>query len=187
MAFDRELLVRLRRGEPEAFEEVYVAEKATVYGFLLRLSRDASVAADLFQNVWLKLAQNAVHLREDSNLIAWLLTVARREYLSFRRAQALDLSRALLLGLTHDEVAVGAGDDELQSVIAALDRLADADREILLLSVTGRLGAEQVSCALGISAVAQRQRLARARQRLAAAVEDLESVPSRTLARAARS
>lgn len=187
MEFERQLLARLRRGEPEAFDEVYTAEKATVYGFLLRLSRDASVAADLFQNVWLKLAQNAAHLREDSNLIGWLLTVARREYLSFRRAQALDLSRVLLLGLIHDEVAVSAGDDELQSVIAALDLLADADRELLLLSVTGGLDAEQAASTLGISAVAHRQRLARARQRLAAAVESLESMPMRALTKGARS
>ena len=183
----RELVQALRRGEPEAFDAVYEAEKTTVYGFLLRLSRDASVAADLFQNVWLKLAQHAAQLREDSHLRGWLLTVARREFLSFRRAQALDLIPALLLGRAREEVTEGPGDDYLRSVIAALDHLADADREVLLLSVTAGLEAEEVASALGISAVAARQRLARARQRLSAAVEQLENMPARALGRGARS
>jgi RNA polymerase sigma-70 factor (ECF subfamily) len=162
---ERNLVERLRRGEPEAFDTVYEMEKAAIYGFVLRLSRDAHVAADLFQNVWLKLAQHAPQLREDSNLRAWLLTVARREFLSFRRAQVLDLSRLLTLGIEVEE-PTPPEDVDLSALAAALDRLADADREVLLLSASG-LDAAAVAQAFGISAVAVRQRLARARRRLA--------------------
>src|SRR5690606_2421525 len=80
------LLEALRGGSPEAFQQVYFAEKNWVFALLLRLSGDANVAADLFQNVWLKLARHAARLHEDTNLRAWLTTVARREYLSYRRA-----------------------------------------------------------------------------------------------------
>jgi RNA polymerase sigma factor (sigma-70 family) len=174
---ERERVERLRRGEPEAFEQVYEAERAAVYGFLFRLSRDASVAADLFQNVWLKLARHAPQLREDSNLRAWLLTVARHEFSSFRRAQALDLSRLLLFGLESRAEIAGSPDDDNRLLAAALDRLVDADREVLLLSALGDLDSEALALTLGISGDALRQRLARARRRLTKALEGLEQLP----------
>ena len=159
------LIARLRAGDPAAFELVYDAEKASVYGFLLRLSRDPHTAADLFQNVWLKLARHAARLQDDSNVRAWLLTVARREYIGFRRAQALDISRVLLLGLVPRTEHAGESEADL-ALSAALARLADADREVLLLAVT-RLEPDAMAATLGISCVAFRQRLSRARRRLA--------------------
>jgi RNA polymerase sigma factor (sigma-70 family) len=181
---ERELVEKLRRGEPEAFDAVYEAEKAGLYGFLLRLCRDSHVAADLFQNVWMKLARHAHQLREDSNLRAWLLTVARREFLSFRRAQVLDLSRLLTLGTESEAESAPPDDADLSALAAALDRLADADREVLLLSASG-LDAAEVAQSLGISAVAVRQRLARARRRLTEQLDALDIVP-RAAAKGAR-
>jgi RNA polymerase sigma-70 factor (ECF subfamily) len=170
MRSDRDLIDRLRRADPDAFAAVYEAEKGRVYGFLVRLSRDPEVAADLFQNVWMKLARNAPQLREDSNVGAWLLTVARREYVSFRRAQALDLSRVLLLGVCRPDFPTAARETELD-LMQALGRVADADREVLLLAASG-LDQAELANVLGVSVVAARQRLARARQRFTRALRE---------------
>jgi len=172
---DIELIRRLRRGDTRAFDEVYAAHKDRIYGLLLRLSRDTATAADLYQNVWLKLARHARELRDDSNVGAWLCTVARREYLSFRRAEALDLSRLLVLGRARAEAAPERLDEDL-AIQRALGGLSDADREVLLLSVSG-LEPESIAGTLGVSAVALRQRLARARRRL---TQLLESEPLAT-------
>jgi RNA polymerase sigma-70 factor (ECF subfamily) len=161
------LIEALRRADACAFATLYAREKAALYGFLLRLSRDPHVAADLFQNVWLKLARHAARLRSDSNLRAWLFTVARREYLSFRRAQALDLSRVLALGTEPPADDDSAERDARRlALAAALGQLADGDREVLLLAGAEGLDAEAAAEVLGISGVAFRQRLARARRRL---------------------
>lgn len=161
------LLERLRRLDPLAFDTLYQREKDGLYGFLLRLARDPHTAADLFQNVWLKLARHASRLRPDSNLRAWLFTVARHEYVSFRRAQALDLSRLLVLGLQPERPAQGTElDPRLADLDAAFAGLGDADREVLLLSVAEGLDASAGALVLGISPPAFRQRLARARRRL---------------------
>lgn len=169
---DRALIGRLRAGEASAFEHVYETEKATLYGFLLRLCRDPHAAADLFQNVWLKLARHAARLRDDSNVRAWLLTVARREYISFRRAQALDISRLLVLDLARAGVEPSGPEADL-ALSSALGRLADADRELLLLGASG-LDPEAIADTLGVSGAALRQRLSRARRRLAALLLDDE-------------
>lgn len=167
----RTVIDRLRAGDASAFDAVYAAEKAGLYGFLLRLSRDTHVSADLFQNVWLKLAKHATSLRPDSNIRAWLYTVARREYVSFRRAQALDVSRLLVLDRERGESPADTSlDSQLSALKAALGCLADPDREVLLLSSAEGLDSDQVAAILGISNAALRQRLARARRRLAAAL-----------------
>lgn len=171
---DPSLLERLRCSEGEAFEQafraVYGAEKAVVYGLLLRLSGDPAAAADLFQNVWLKLARHRRELREDTVLRAWLCTVARREYLNYRRAQALDLSRVLTLGL-QPAVDAGASEPRLLEVKAALRQLSDPDREVLLLTSVDGLSLSQAAVVLGVSEPALRQRLSRARRRLATTLE----------------
>ncbi|MEY4544486.1 MAG: hypothetical protein RL685_681 [Pseudomonadota bacterium] len=169
-----ELLERLRSAEGEAFEdafrEVYAAERAVLYGLLLRLSGDPAAAADLFQNVWLKLARHRRELRQDTVLRAWLCTVARREYLNYRRAQALDLSRVLTLGLEWSADHSAAA-PQLLELNAALRQLSDGDREVLLMTSVDGLSLGQAAAALGVTEPALRQRLSRARRRLATTLE----------------
>jgi RNA polymerase sigma-70 factor, ECF subfamily len=169
------LIEELRSGSSAAFAAVYAAERAPVYAFLVRLAGDTNVAADLFQNVWLKLARHAPRLRPDSNLRAWLLTVARREFISYRRAQALDLSR--LLTLDRSAALPHEADARLSELAAALAKLTDREREVLLLISVEGLDAGRAADALGISAEALRQRLSRARKRLSALVEELAAEP----------
>lgn len=168
------LIRELRRGSPAAFDAIYAAERTRLYGFLVRLCRDAHVAADLFQNTWLKLARSAPKLREDTDIRAWLFTVARNEYRSHCRAQLLDMSRLLALGREHEEVPAAAPGTEAGAVEAALRELSDADREVLLLVGVEGLEPRQAATILGVSYATVRQRLARARKRLMLRLEQLE-------------
>ena len=168
MTEELDTLTELRGGSRAAFERVYVAEKGRIFSFLVRLCRDPHVAADLFQNTWLKLARNARSLREDTDIRAWLFTVARNEYRSYCRAQMLDMSRLLVLDqeLSKEGATSLDPDTELTALEAALARLSDADRELLLLVCVEGLDPQAASRVLGISYAALRQRLARARKKL---------------------
>ena len=169
------LLERLRSPDPRVFEaafrEVYRAEKSVIYGLLVRLSGDADCAADLFQNVWLKLARHRHRLRPDTVLRAWLCTVARHEYLNHRRVQTLDLARVLTLGREPAAPEGSPRDPRLVDVNAALQRLSDADREVLLLTSVDGLSPRQAADAVGIREDTLRQRLSRARRRLGTELE----------------
>lgn len=153
-----------------AFHAAYSAHRGLVFGFLLRLAGDPDTAADLFQNVWIKLARHRQRLRPDTDLRAWLCTVARREYLSYRRAQLLDLSRVLALG-REPAPDPTERDPRLIEVNAALRRLSDVDREVLLVTSVDGLSPQKAASVLGITDTALRQRLVRARRRLEAALE----------------
>lgn len=172
-------LQALRAGDKAAFDSLYAEHRARVYGFLLRLSGDRHVAADLFQNVWLKLARTAPRLREDTYLVAWLLTVARNEYIDYQRARVLDLSRFLAWGRQPAEAATSSPDGLRRDIEQALRALGDADREVLLLVAADGLSPSEAAGVLGVTPTALRQRLTRARRRFAQAL-DQERQPDAT-------
>ena len=87
---------RLRAGDADAFDAVYAESKNTrLFAFLARLSRNRATAEDLLEETWLRLVSHAERLREDSQLGAWLFTVARNLYVSYCRSRMLEDVHAL--------------------------------------------------------------------------------------------
>lgn len=171
------LLARLARGESAAFDALYGAHRARLFAFLLRLSRRLSLAEELAQETWLRLARSAPTLDPATPVRPWLLRVGRNLFLSHRRRALLDLDawreEAWVRGGAPlpeplERLAQSAA---LRQVERALARLAVADRELLLLvGVEGLTPAEAASI-LGLTPEATRQRLARARARLRGALD----------------
>jgi RNA polymerase sigma-70 factor, ECF subfamily len=172
---ERALVEGLRRGDPEAFDRVYARYRARIHAFLRRLA-GPNVADDLFQETWLRLARNAHRLEEDTDLAAWLFTVARNAWRTHRRWSLLDLSRLVALDraprVAPEPDAEGRTDASrrVAQLERALASLPSSSREVLLLVVVEGLPQEAAAHAMGISYDALRQRLARARAQLAAAL-----------------
>jgi RNA polymerase sigma-70 factor (ECF subfamily) len=171
----------LRRGDTRAFDMAYERFRPRIFGFLLRLARRKDVAEDLFQETWLKLARSAPRLEEDTDLAAWLFTVARNAFVSWRRWAMLDISRIVAIGDEAMAVAGGALPDdaaEASRSLVALERalagLPAAHREVLLLVGVEGFEQEQAAEILGVRYDAFRQRLARARAALAKSLERYE-------------
>jgi RNA polymerase sigma-70 factor, ECF subfamily len=172
---DEALLVqRLRGGDSRALADVYARYHARIWSFLLRLSGRRHLAEDLFQETWLAVARGAGRLRNDTDLRAWLFTVARNRYRSYRRWAVLDIARLLEFGNGPADYAL-APDQEAEAraaatrTQAAFAQLSDAHREVLLLVVGEGLDATQAGAVLELSPEAVRQRLRRARMDLAEA------------------
>ena len=170
---DLELVEGLRRGDPAAFDRAYEKYRAKVYGFLVRACRRTDLADDLFQETWLSLARSAPSLREDTDLGAWLFSVARNAWRSHRRWQLLDVSRWLVIGATEEAIDERSPEDataearETARLERALGELPDAYREVLLLVGVEGMDQTRVAEVLGIGYPALRKRLSRAREMLA--------------------
>src|SRR5262245_27474009 len=89
---ERRLVGRLGAGALAALEALYVAYRKSVFGFLVRLARDRHLAEDLFQNTWVKVSKSAHRLHQDTQLKAWIFTVARNEFRSYRRWHMVDVT-----------------------------------------------------------------------------------------------
>lgn len=172
---ERALVGRLRAGERAAFDEVYEWLRDRVLGFLVRLCQRRDVADDLAQEVWLRLARSAPQLAPDTRLAAWLFTVARNLHVSHWRARRVaDQLAGDLLPPTPP--APSPFDDAARSqtsarVERALAALPEPYREILLLCAVEGLAPREAADVLGIKPDAARQRLARARAMIEAAID----------------
>src|SRR4029079_19186618 len=86
---DRDVLLLLGQGDARGFDLAYARYAERVFGFLLRLSGSRALAEDLFQNTFMRLAQVGARLRVESDLRAWLFSVARNAFHSHARSARL--------------------------------------------------------------------------------------------------
>jgi RNA polymerase sigma-70 factor (ECF subfamily) len=170
---DAALVERLRLGEPAAFDEVYERYRAGLFAFLVRACRERALAEELLQETWLSFARHARSLAADTNLRAWLFTVARNLWRSRRRRDFFGRELLRELGLVtgganlpspFEQVLANETQRRLEAAVWALPASA---REVVLLVVIERLEPAEAAQVLGLRPEAVRQRLARARAMLA--------------------
>lgn len=181
---EAELVAGLRRGERRALELAYARYRGRVYAFLVRLcgSGQRDLADDLFQETFVQLARHAPRLAADTELGAWLFTVARNRFRSQRRTALFRLDRLVTLfrgepapppPTPHEQAAEREGAARLER---ALDALPADHREVLLLLCVEAMEQDQAARVLGLSPAALRKRLSRARAALAARLEKHEKL-----------
>jgi RNA polymerase sigma-70 factor, ECF subfamily len=170
---ERELVSRLRAGDADAFDAVYAEYNTRLFAFLARLSRNRATADDLLEETWLRLVSHAERLREDTQLGAWLFTVARNLYVSYCRSRMLeDVHAPDLIGLwpsgcPSSPFEETAGHELGVRLEAALAELPLQYREALLLVAIEGLTPSEAAQVCGVSGEAMRQRLSRGRAMLA--------------------
>jgi RNA polymerase sigma-70 factor (ECF subfamily) len=180
------LVAGLRQGDGGAFDQVYVAFNARLFTFLVRLSRRRDVAEDLLEETWLRLVTHASRLRPDTRLGPWLFTVARHLHVSYNRSRLLeDSAAASLIGLwpfsldRSSPFEAAAASELERRVERALAEMPAAAREVLLLVGVAGVDHSDAADICGITPAALRQRLHRAREVLAKALErDAGNMPA---------
>lgn len=178
-AGDVALCARLQRGDASAFDEAYRRHTPGLFAFLTRLSGRPAIAEELLQETWVRLATHARGLARDTNLRAWLYTVARNLYRSHRRRALLDLDLLRLWKWAardqssapspHEAAVASEAERRLEAAVAALPL---AQREILLLVAVEGFSPSQAAAILRLRPEAARQRLRRARATIGAALEN---------------
>lgn len=173
---DQELWSALAGGDEAAFGQLFDRYARAVHNHAFRLCGSWSVAEDITQATFLVAWRRRGEARlVDGSALPWLLVVAtntaRTEWRSARRWRAL-LRRVPQEREAHadpaDEV-VGRLDDErrMASVLSAVRRLPRAEREAVALCLWSGVPYAEAAAVLGISEVALRSRVSRARARLA--------------------
>jgi RNA polymerase sigma factor (sigma-70 family) len=156
----------------ERFRELFRANYSRLHRYARHRGLTAPDAEDLvaatFEVAWRRLDDVP-----SDDPAPWLFGVARNLWRNERRSDAR--ARALLERLEGSVVHVDpestAIDAEVRITRAALERLGDDDRELLMLVAWDGLSPSQAAEVLGCSAVAARTRLHRARRRLAELLE----------------
>lgn len=86
MSDTRNLIVkRLQEGDTVAFERIFESFYHRLYSFINQYVYDSEVAKNILQDVFLMLWEKKSILLDDSNLNAWLYTVAKNKALKYLR------------------------------------------------------------------------------------------------------
>jgi RNA polymerase sigma-70 factor (ECF subfamily) len=158
------LAQRARRGDGDAFAELFELNKRRVYCLCLSMTKDASEAEDLTQEAFLQVFRNVATFRGDSALSTWVYRIAINTVLMKRRRKCppmFSLDEPVSPDSPSLRRELGARDANLSSVIdritlnQAIRELPAGCRTILgLHAIHGyqhREIAELLQCSIGNS------------------------------------
>ena len=171
-------------------EELFAAHHNEIFAYLIRMLRDSELAADLTQDAFVKAYRNYDALQKPENARAWLYQIAHRVALDHIRRQKI-IRFMPWTGESHG-AAPSAERLVMDAHISgdlerALTRIPERQRAALLLAELHDLTGLELAAALGVSHVAARALLTRARESLrqALAVERADEASAETEADAA--
>jgi RNA polymerase sigma factor (sigma-70 family) len=163
------------------FGKLYREQARAILAYALRRvenPEDASdVVAETFLVAWRRLDEVPIGRER-----LWLYAVARRVTANVRRAEGrrTRLSERLAETLSA-ELAVHPGSGgKATEVLRAMASLGEEERELLLLVTWDELSPSEAAKVLGLSPLAARSRLHRARRRLRTLLEEHESAERRS-------
>jgi RNA polymerase sigma-70 factor (ECF subfamily) len=164
-------------------EEIFAKHHGEIYAYLIRMVRDAELAADLTQDAFVKAYRAYDTLEKSENARAWLYQIAHRVALDHIRRQKIvrfipwtGESRGAVPSAEHVVMETRLSGD-LQR---ALERMPERQRAALLLAELHDLTGLELAAALGVSHVAARALLTRARESLRQALAAERAAESET-------
>jgi RNA polymerase sigma-70 factor, ECF subfamily len=178
LGISRELLDQARSGSPEALNCLYERCAGRLLAFIrLRLGRDLRSrleSRDILQATLLKSLEHVRDLKADEtrSVMAWLARIAEneiRDHADFHHRQRRDAAREMALeddaplpALTRSALSRVILSEEAERLEDALESLAPAHREVILLRKFEELSFAEIGRRLGKTEDACRMLLARA-------------------------
>ncbi|MDB6038816.1 MAG: hypothetical protein JWM99_2657 [Verrucomicrobiales bacterium] len=178
---DAALMLRVKQGDAEAFEELVEKYKRPVLNLVYRMIGDPTEAEDLAQNVFVQVFKSADRYRVSAKFSTWLFTIARNLCLNEIRRRKRHPADSLDAPSFNDEEprqyqdqktaapSENLAESELISKIEeAVHELPENQRTALLLFRDRELAYEDISEVIGCSLSATKSLIHRARETLKA-------------------
>jgi RNA polymerase sigma-70 factor, ECF subfamily len=150
-------------------EELFARHHSEIYAYLFRMVRDGELAADLTQDAFVKAYRNYDTLEKPENARAWLYQIAHRVALDeLRRRKIVRFipwtgeNRGAAPSAEHLAMELRLSGD----LSRALAKIPERQRAALLLAEIHDLTGVELAAVLGVSHVAARALLTRARESL---------------------
>jgi len=152
---------RFRQGDLDAFETLFHQHRRAVYGWILRIVRDAAEAEDLTAEAFWRIYRARARFDPGRGFEPWARRIATRAALDWLRARRPETA------LAADLPAPAAGDAGVaaeirQKIAQAFARLPPKLRIAALLAVVEEQPHKEVAEALGVSVPAVKVRVFRA-------------------------
>ena len=172
MTEDRELILHLQKGDLEALGNLYDRHQHMVFRTALVITGDVDAAADLLQEVFLRLHRFADHVDPERPLEPWLYRVtANLSYTWVKRSQKWfkpleDVAEWLVGTKKNGAQQNPALDDDWQQVQKAVSSLPLAQRVVVVLYYLNDLSLQEISEILEVPVGTVKSRLHYGRETL---------------------
>jgi RNA polymerase sigma-70 factor (ECF subfamily) len=178
---DRDLVLRAREGDRDAFAEIVRSNQRRIYAVAMRMTRRHEVADDITQDTFVRAYRNLGRFELGRPLRPWLTRIAVNLAINYlngvaKREQPLyteDIPGGPAERRPSREESLDSNPERsLESQELALDleravaRLSQEQRTVFLLKVVEEMRYEEIAKLLGISEGTVMSRLSRARGRL---------------------
>jgi RNA polymerase sigma-70 factor (ECF subfamily) len=171
---ERELLARVRAGEPAAERELYEAHVDRIYRLAYRLTGEDALAQDCTQETFVRAFDGLQDFRGDARLSTWLHRIAVSVTLNaLRKVKRLRQRETDLGEVTMMGNGARAAEPDLKTRLArAIEALPDGYRVVFVMHDVEGYTHEEIGAALGVQNGTSKAQLSRARARLREALAD---------------
>lgn len=153
LSLDRCLVERIKRGDLEAFDELYRRYLKPIYGYVYRRVNHRGDAEDITQEVFVRAFKHVKDFRGEASLVSWLYLIARNEISRFFRKKAR-LKRLLKESRIYPEKESSFVEDmerkhSINLLYQAIETLPSREREVLILHGLKEIPFSRISLTLG--------------------------------------
>ena len=160
---DDMLVASYAQGNNEAFDELLSRHQTRIYNYILMMVKNEDIANDVFQDTFAKVITTIKQGRytESGRFAAWLTRIARNLIIDvFRQEKSLaqvSTDEGQVDILNRREFSDGTIEDELvdmqirDDLRAMLDKLPEAQREVLMMRFYQNLSFKEIAEATGVS------------------------------------
>ncbi len=145
---DEGLLAEIAQGSEEALRALYAETSAAVYGFALSILKNTHDAEDVMQDTYIRLCGAASAYRPEGKPMAWILTITR----NLARMRLRESGKTVYPDTPEqwpEETALfHSGSDDRLVLAAAMRRLADDERQIVMLHAVSGLKHREIAALL---------------------------------------
>ena len=153
------------------FGEIYTRHYKKVYHTCLKIVKDRDIAADLVQEVMIKVIEKLPLLKNSFLLGFWMYRIAQNQSIDYCKAQKNYRTVSISESINTAEAATDLTELQkkelcLDSLESMLQQLKDSDRELLYRKYFKNKTVEDLGLEYQVSESAIKMRLSRARTRL---------------------
>jgi RNA polymerase sigma-70 factor (ECF subfamily) len=183
---DESLMLRYAQGDAAAFDALYGRHRGGVFRYLLRhLGGNRAAAEELFQDVWMNLIGARDRYRVEAKFTTWLYTMVHNRVIDhYRRQRPLEVvsldggedddpAPELAAPPTSQPERLAQARQEAARLLALVEALPAAQREVFLLHEEGGLSLEEIASVTGSDREAVKSRLRYAMDKLRRGMGDL--------------
>lgn len=179
-ASDEDLMQRYAAGDAQAFELLYERYKGPVFRYLLRHTRDREMAAELSQEVWMKIVHGRDRFRADGGFRSFLFTMAHNRMVDewrsanrrrrwFESEDAVPEAEGPRQDRPDEALRISEGDRALRLALEALPR---EQMDAFLLKMEGGLDIDQIAHTMGVARETAKSRVRYAMEKLRTMLDD---------------